>query len=79
MKNTPVFKNKFEQKRFTNHVLNDRYDRILVIWGKDCLFNLLKWYQHVEYYPGILKIIDCIEKYQEAEEKPQRRFNIRMN
>ena len=71
MRHNPQFTNKFEEKRFMNHILNDRYDQILVLWGVGSLFHLLKWYQHIDYYKGIVSVAACIEKYHQEKLLPK--------
>lgn len=57
--------NKFELKRFTNHILDNRYEKILILWGAEALVELLNWYQFIEYKEGTEAIIKCLKDYSE--------------
>ena len=57
------FTNKFEEKRFMNHLINSRYEKILILWGDDKLVELVEWYQHIELYDEAAKIINCLKIY----------------
>ena len=57
------FTNKFEEKRFINHLVNSRYEKVLILWGEETLIDLIEWYQHIEMYEEVSKIIECLKVY----------------
>ena len=57
------FTNKFEEKRFMNHLINSRYEKVMILWGEETLINLVEWYQHIEMFDEAGKIIDCLKIY----------------
>ena len=57
--------NTFEQERLHKHIAENRYEKILVLWGTEPLIELLYWYRHVEYREGIKGILKCLKDYSE--------------
>lgn len=55
----------FEQERFRKHLSNGNYEKILVLWGTRPLFELLNWYQFIEYHEGASLIIKCLKDFTE--------------
>lgn len=56
---------RFDLQRFQEHVVNDRYNKILILWGTQPLVDLLHWYQFTEYREGVSDIIKCLKDYSE--------------
>lgn len=57
------FNNKFEEKRFLNHLVDNRYDKILILWGAETLVEIVEWYQHIELYDEAASIIKYLRGY----------------
>jgi|GEM_PF-4602398 len=58
-----IFKNEAEERRFQTMLLDDDYQNILLIWGVDYLFSILKWYQYISNDKGTCLVISCIEDH----------------
>jgi hypothetical protein len=59
------FSNKLEERRLRNHIINDRYENILILWGAETLVELVYWYQFIGYQEGVADIIKCLKDYSE--------------
>ena len=59
------FNNKFEEKRFLNHLLESRYEKIMILWGTEILVELVEWYQHIELYEEAATIIKSLKSFSE--------------
>ena len=57
------FTSKFEEKRFMNHLINSRYEKVLILWGDTTLIELVEWYQHIELFDEAAKVINCLKVY----------------
>jgi len=66
METTRSFNNKFEEKRFINHILENRYEKILILWGAQPLVEIVEWYQFVGLYHEASVIIKFLKNYTEA-------------
>lgn len=56
-----------EENRFLDCLINDEYETILVVWGVDHLFSVLKWYQFIGNEAAADKVIRCIEDHLDRE------------
>jgi len=63
--NNRNFSSKFEAKRFMNHIIESRYEKILILWGAETLIELLEWYQHVGLFAEVGAIMKCLKDYSE--------------
>ena len=59
------FNNKFEEKRFMNHLMDNRYDKILILWGAATLVEIVEWYQHIELYQEAANAIKYLKGFSE--------------
>ena len=58
-----AFNSEGEEKRFLSLIIHDDYQSILLIWGVNHLFSILKWYQYVGNDKGADLVISCIENH----------------
>lgn len=59
------FTSKFEAKRFGNHIIKNRYEKILILWGAETLIDLLEWYQYIGLFEEAASIMKCLKNYSE--------------
>lgn len=62
MKNI-AFSSAEEEKQFLSLLIHDDYQSILLIWGVNHLFSILKWYQYIGNAKASDLVIECIESH----------------
>lgn len=58
-----AFSSEEEEKRFLSLLIHDDYQSILLIWGVNHLFSILKWYQYIGSEEASDLVIGCIENH----------------
>jgi len=58
-----AFSSEEEEKRFLSLLIHDDYQSILLIWGINHLFSILKWYQYIGNEEASDLVIGCIENH----------------